>query len=202
MREIKSSFLLARLKKHHPTIKFTAEISEKEINFLDTTTFKGERFHNDHILDIRTHFKSTETFQYTYFTSCHAPGVGKSFIKGEALRLLRTNSSEHTFKDNIENFRLRLFKRGYPVNLVNNVLAEIQFKERESSLKNQNKGQKKILPFVTQYNPAIPNLKKILMSKWHHIENHPSLREIYKEKPIISYKKGKSLKDILVRAKL
>ena len=122
--------------------------------------------------------------------------------KEEALRLLRTNSSEHTFKDNIENFRLHLFKRGYPVNLVNNVLAEIQFKERESSLKNQNKGQKKILPFVTQYNPAIPNLKKILMSKWHHIENQPSLREIYKEKPIISYKKGKSLKDILVRAKL
>ena len=49
---------------------------------------------------------------------------------------------------------------------------------------------------------AIPNLKKILMSKWHQIENQPSLREIYKEKPIISYKKGKSLKDILVRAKL
>ena len=43
------------------------------------------------------------------------------------------------------------------------------------------------------------NLKKI---KWHHIENQPLPREIYKEKPIISYKKGKSLKDILVRAKL
>jgi len=66
-----------------------AAISEKEINFLDTTIFKGERFHNGHILDIRTHNKSTETFQYTYFTSCHAPGVGKGFIKGEALRLLR-----------------------------------------------------------------------------------------------------------------
>ena len=139
--------------------------------------------------------------QRPFSTSCHAPGVGKGFIKGEALRVLRTNSSEHTFKANIVNFKLRLFERGYPV-LVNNALAEIQFKERESALKNQNKGRKKIWPFVTQYNPAIPNLKKILMSKWHHIENQPLLREIYKEKPIISYKKGKSLKDILVRAKL
>ena len=26
---------------HHPTVKFTAEISDKEINFLDTTVFKG-----------------------------------------------------------------------------------------------------------------------------------------------------------------
>ena len=124
----------------HRFAKFTAEISEKEINFLDTTSFKGERFHNDHILDIRTHYKSTETFQYTNFTSCHAPGVAKGFIKGEALRLFRTNSSEHTFKENIANFKLRLFERGYPVNLVNNALAEIQFKERESALKNQNKG--------------------------------------------------------------
>ena len=28
----------------HPTIKFTAEISENEITFLDTIVFKGERF--------------------------------------------------------------------------------------------------------------------------------------------------------------
>ena len=198
----KIQLFIKEANKHHATIKFTAEISEKEINFLDTTIFKGERFHNDHILDIRTNYKSTKTFQYTYFTSCYAPGVGKGFIKGEALRLLRTNSSEHTFKDNIANLKLRLFERGYPLNLVNNALAEVQFKERESTLKNQNKGRKKILPFFTKYNPAIPNLKKILMSKWHHIENQPLLREIYREKPIISYKKGKSLKDILVRAKL
>ena len=36
---------------------FTAEISDKEINFLDTTVYKGVRFHNQGILDIRIHFK-------------------------------------------------------------------------------------------------------------------------------------------------
>ena len=34
------------------------------------------------------------------------------------------------------------------------------------------------------------------------IENQPLLRQIYKEPPIISYKRGRSLKDILVKAKL
>ena len=29
--------------KHHPTIKFTAEISDRETNFLDTIVYKGER---------------------------------------------------------------------------------------------------------------------------------------------------------------
>ena len=44
-----------------------AEISDKETNFLDTTIFKGERFHKDSILDISTHFKPTEKFQYTHY---------------------------------------------------------------------------------------------------------------------------------------
>ena len=41
----------------------------------------------------------TETFQYTHFNSCHPPGVRKGFIKGEALRLLRTNSSKRNLKN-------------------------------------------------------------------------------------------------------
>lgn len=84
---------------HHPMIYFTAEISDKEINLLDTTVFKGERFYKNSVFDIRTHFKPTETFQYTHFSSCHTLGVRKGFIKGEALRRLRTNSSNNIFED-------------------------------------------------------------------------------------------------------
>ena len=85
----------------HPTIKFTAEISEIKTTFQDTIIYKGDRFRNDSVLDIRTHCKPTETFQYTHFTSCHSPGVKRGFMKGEALRLLRTNSSETMFEDNL-----------------------------------------------------------------------------------------------------
>ena len=50
--------------KFHPTIKFTAEISENQITFLDTVVqcTKGERFTKDYIPDIKTHYKPTETF--------------------------------------------------------------------------------------------------------------------------------------------
>ena len=81
---------------HHPTIKFTAEISDTETVFLDTVVYKGTRFKEKSILDVKTHFKKTETFQYTHFTSCHPPSVKKGFVKGEALRILRTNSSGKT----------------------------------------------------------------------------------------------------------
>ena len=93
--------------------------------------------------------------------------------------------------------------RDYPARIVEKRLSEIKFSHREMSLAQKNKtAPKKILPFVTQYHPALPNLKDTLMEKWHLIENQPQLREIFKEPPSISYRKGKSLKDILVKAKL
>ena len=58
--------------KHHPMIKFTTEISQKRITFLNTTVFKGKRSYADTILDIRTHFKPIETFKYTHFSLRYA----------------------------------------------------------------------------------------------------------------------------------
>ena len=82
------------------------------------------------------------------------------------------------------------------------ITSAVKFTERKSDLQKNNEVRKKILPFATTYHPALPNLKNILMSKWHLIQDQPLLREIYNERPIISYKRAKSLGDILVRAKL
>jgi len=48
---------------HHPlAIKFTAEISDTETTFSDTSVYKGESFTYESALDIRNHYKPTETF--------------------------------------------------------------------------------------------------------------------------------------------
>ena len=125
---------------------------------VSSTVYKGERFHNELILDIRTHFKPTETFQYTHFSSCHPAGVRKGLIKGEALRLLRTKSSEKSFDENITIFKTRLRARGYPNNLIEKITSEVKFTERKSALQQNEKVRKKIMPFVTTYYPALPNL--------------------------------------------
>ena len=173
-----------------------------ETTFLDTKVYKGKRFTELSILDIETHFKATETFQYTHFQSCHPPGVKKGFIKGEAFRLLRTNSSETAFKTAVARFKTNLIERGYPETLVSTTLTEITFEGRKSALQQKRKENTRILPFVTQYRPSVPNLKQILMQNWHLIQRQPLLSRIFKDPPIVSYKSGRSLKDILVRAKL
>ena len=46
---------------HHPTTKFTAEVSETETAFLDTSIYKGERFKKESILDVRTRAYTLQT---------------------------------------------------------------------------------------------------------------------------------------------
>ena len=110
------------------------QFTSKQIHFTPFYYFffflKGERFEKESILDVRTHYKPTETFQYTNYNSCHPAGVKKGFVKGEALRLLRTNSSKVMFEENIKNFRTRLTSRGYPNNLVDKIISEVKFAGR------------------------------------------------------------------------
>jgi len=49
---------------------------------------------------------------YTHFLTCHPPGVKRGFIKEEALRLLRTNSSKTFFKESVTIFKTHLLERG------------------------------------------------------------------------------------------
>ena len=62
----------------------------------------------------------------------------------------------------MSNFKTPLQNRGYPARIVEKHLSEFKFSDREMSLAQKNKtARKKILPFVTQYHPALPNLKDI-----------------------------------------
>ena len=130
---------------------------------------------------------------YTFFTSCHPPGVKKGFVKGAALRLLRTNSSMKTFEENITKFKKHLMERGYGQNFINNVLSVVRFEQRTQALLQRNETKKRILPFITQYLPAVSNLKETLTRKWYLIQQKPLLNLVIKEPPMISYRKVRSL---------
>ena len=70
------------------------------------------------------------------------------------------------------------------------------------ALQTKPKTSENLLPFVTTYNPVMPNLKKILLKHWHFITDNPKLAKIFPDIPIVAYKKEKLLKDFLVRAKI
>ena len=82
------------------------------------------------------------------------------------MTILLTISSKTAFEGNISNFKKRLIDRGYPQTMIENLLSDIKFTERESALlKHNNKEEKEILPFVTQYQPSVSTFKDVLMKK-------------------------------------
>ena len=132
-----------------------------------------------------------------------SPGVKKRFIKGEAQHLLWINSSHLMFHKNMQSFKTRQRAEEYPNEFLEKHPFDINFKDRKRSLENKdNSTKKKILPFVTQYHLALPNHKNILMEKMAPYTKSTALERNFQEPPILSYRKGKSLKDSLVRAKL
>jgi len=71
------------------------------------------------------------------------------FIKGEALRILRTNSSQRTFEENIRNFAARRKNRGYPAAMVEKHLSEVKF-----SKKNKHRFKIKTEPHKRKFYPS------------------------------------------------
>jgi len=108
--------------------------------------------------------------------------------------LLPTKSSETAFKTAVAQSKPNLIERGYPEILVSMALAEITIERRKSALQQKRKQSKQIFPFVTQYRSSMPNLKQILIQNWHLIQPQPLLRRIFKDTPIVSYKRSKSPK--------
>ena len=123
---------LDRLNKAHRTLRFTWSISDERIEFLDLNIFKGGRFNATQLLDLSTHFKSTNTFQYLHFSSSHPRSVFKGLVKGEAIRFLRSNTDAHTYYNTLHTFRNHLLNRKYPKDFVDRTLNNITHDLRHS----------------------------------------------------------------------
>ena len=91
---------LLKANSFHPAIKFTPEISETETTFLDTKVCKVVRFNKVNkvsILDVQTHFKTTETFQYKNMSLSNFKTRLQN--RGYPTRIVEKHLSEIKFSD-------------------------------------------------------------------------------------------------------
>lgn len=133
-------------------------MSSEKVVFLCTEVFKGARF-----ADITFHFGRSNTLQKRFnirtqcvYCSSHPLSVEKSFIKGETLRLLRTNPVDEIFELRKLEFLTRLLERGYPRELAENISAEVKFSSRNEALQSKTKRSRNVLSFITNLSPATP----------------------------------------------
>ena len=150
-----------------PTIKcsnFT--ISDKEGIFLDLHIFKGKRFTERNLMDIKIYQKPQNKYLYIPLNSFHPKSVFPSYIKAELNRYRFTCTGDEDFLTVKDDFFKRLTARGYPNDFLTPIFADIQprqnlinkAKQRLYST-NSNIKSKNTIIFKTRYSPQIKALK-------------------------------------------
>lgn len=147
---------LANLNDQHPTIKFTWEVSRREVTFLDLTIRKGKRFEGTGILDVSPHFKSTNAFQYVHYSSSHPRSTHKAVVKGELTRILRACSDEEEWRKVSHRLMEKFVARGYPRTMLNTISAQVPHTSRHEVLKEKKKAPGERVPFITTHSDRIP----------------------------------------------
>jgi len=189
----------------HPTLKFTYEWSKLEINFLDLTLYKGERFKTTRVLDIKCYTKPCDTHQLLSRDSAHPNSCFVGMIKGEAIRYIRNSSSETEYRHKLDFFISKLIARGYKESEVLSCLADISYKRRNIYLEDVPKNKQDIpLVFCTHYFPQRSNakIKQALLKNWHLISENQKLCTIFPKPPILALRRTQNLGERLIRAKI
>ena len=188
--------IMHTLNKKHPTIKFTSEASNAQVDFMDLTIYKGDRYKNTSKLDIKPYFKKTNKFQYLHYSSAHPRNTFSSLIKGEMTRLLRACSDESTYEATKTKL-YHIFKdRGYPHKLIRNTQALVPYANRQTTLQDKQRTSKQSGTFlIMEYNPQIkPSHIKNIIKPTPEEENTIPM-------PTLGFKKSSNLANILTRTK-
>jgi hypothetical protein len=147
--------------------------------------------------------KPTNKQLYIHKTSYHPKSVKTAIPKGETLRYLRTNTQEATFKNMTEKLKDKLIERGYRAKEINQILREYPFENHTELITKEHEKSKAPPPVLpVKYSQVCEEIRKIIRKYWPDIEGDPSLNEIFPDKPMIAYKKNKTIANRVVRSKV
>ena len=184
----------------HPTIKFTYEISQKSVHFLDTTI----RLHPDNTLSSSLYIKPTDNFQYLHMDSCHPFHCKRSIPYSQAIRIRRICSNASDATHHLRKLFTRFLKRGYNKETLLTQFNRAISLPRDILLqpKSKSKPTNNRVPLVVTFDPSLPNLGKIVHNNFHLLSNDPTTAQIFTSPPLVSYRQPPNLRKLLTRAKL
>ena len=190
----------------HPTFKFSFESSSQQVKYLDLVIYKGQRYNKENILDIKTHTKPTDTFQFLHRESCHPTATFKGLMKGETLRYIRTCNNKEDFNQKVNTFKAKLLERGYKEQEITQIIGETNHDTRQTQLQDQQtiSSTNNKLVFTTTYSPHIKtrDFKKALLQNWSDLQKDETCRILFPKEPIRAYSIQKKQKHKLFIGKL
>ena len=119
--------ILKKINECHPSIKFEYEMSQTEINFLDTTVFRV-----DNKLRTKVYVKPTDRQSYLPSKSEHPSSTKKSIACSQALRFNKICYNRSYLQNNCKRLLNSLTKRGYNKQILEHK-STVLFKFQETS---------------------------------------------------------------------
>ena len=183
----------------HRTIKFTSDFSQQKTHFLDVTV---EKKPNGITTNLYT--KPTDTHQYLHSSSCHPRHCKTGIAYSQALRLRRICSEDSDFSSHARNLKRHLCARGHGARAVNQAINKVRSLPRSEVLKRKSHNQETTdrIPLVTTFHPNLPPLRNILHDNQHILHTSDRLQQAAPNAPILSYRRPRNLRDIIVRAEV
>ena len=186
---------------YHPSLKYTFEISESSLSFLDLClTISDAR------ITTTIHYKPTDTHSYLDYSSSHPPHCKKAIPYSQFLRLQRICSDDDVYVAKAKEMASFFENRGYPRSVVTNSQRRTQGISRERALGNSERGDRTRradkVPLVLTYHPKNQEVKKILLKNFRILSDDPTTKEIFNTRRLCVYRRDTSLRDILVHSTL
>ena len=183
----------------HSTIKFTAEYSKEEVNFLDANIklIDGE-------LKTDLFVIPTDTHQLLDPTSCHPYHRKKEIPYSQAVRLNRICTVNETFDRRFNHLEKWFMERGYNEKMIRKQILSAREHFRNDLLeKEKQQLSERKLTFNITYYPVFRNVWS-MMEELHILLLTPNKghMKVFPDVPVVGFRNGKGLKDCLVRAKL
>ena len=187
-----------RLNSFHDTIKFTYEYSKEKVNFLDVQVIN-----KNGILTTDLYIKETDSHQYLHPSSCHPYHCIKSIPYSQALRINRICSETEFLDKRCNQLEEWLLTRNYNPNMVREQILKARSHKRSDLLnKNKNISNNERVVFSLPYHPILKDFQKVLNELHIILTHNEEHKKVFKDIPMIGWRKPKSLKDHLVKAKL
>ncbi|KAL9972935.1 hypothetical protein ACROYT_G019335 [Oculina patagonica] len=184
----------------HPTIKFTSNYSLTSIPFLDVNVFL-----NNGNISTDLYTKPTDKHQYLLHSSCHPTHTKRAIPFSLALRLRRICSSDETFKQRTNELQSYLNKRGYNLTFLKQEIHRVHNITRTEALTPKasfTTYQPQRVPLVITYNPALRHVSSIIHKHFNILSLSLRCTNVFKDKPIVAFRRSNNLSNILVSAKL
>jgi peptide-methionine (R)-S-oxide reductase len=185
----------------HHRIKFTSEISDSFVNFLDTSV----HIDNNRKLYTDLYCKPTDAHNYLLYSSAHPKHLLRSLPYSQLLRIRRICSHISDFDKNAITIGQHFIRRHYPEDLISESIIRARRMDRRSLLSptpSDNNSDKSDLFVISHFNPDSSALKEIVHSNWSILGRNNTTESIFLKKPIYGYRRTKNLKDQLVHAKI